>query len=80
MNDYRIQSIIDYKDIANELFVFQIDNCDESMYEETRLISFYENVILKDVNEDEEKVLEIVTKKWPTNRIGSEIVPLNDTN
>ena len=29
MNDYQIQSIIDYKDIANEFFVFQIDNCDQ---------------------------------------------------
>lgn len=57
---YQIQSIIDYKDLANEFFVFQMEDCDESMDEDARLLSFYENVILYDVNEDEEKILALM--------------------
>ena len=56
----QIQSIIDYKELAEEFFVFQMENCDESMDEEARLLSFYENVILDDVNEDEEKILALM--------------------
>ena len=56
----QIQSIIDYKDIAKEFFIFQMDNCDESMDDDSRLLSFYENVILYDVNEYEEKILALM--------------------
>ena len=60
MYSNQIQSIIDYKDIAEEFFVFQMENCDESMDEDARLFSFYENVILFDVNEYEEKILALM--------------------
>lgn len=60
MTAEQLKSIIEYKDLDAEFFTFQMENCDESMDEETRLISFYENVILKDVNEDEEKVLALM--------------------
>ena len=56
----QIQSIIDYKDIGQEFFLFQMEDCDESMDEDSRLLSFYENVILYDVNEDEEKILALM--------------------
>ena len=60
MYSNQIQSIIDYKDIAKEFFLFQMEDCDESMNEEARLLSFYENVILDNVNEDEEKILALM--------------------
>ena len=60
MNTYQIQSIIDYKDLAKEFFLFQMEDCDESMDDDSRLLSFYENVILYDVNEDEEKILALM--------------------
>ena len=60
MYSNQIQSIIDYKDLAKEFFIFQMDNCDESMDDDSRLLSFYENVILYDVNEDEEKILALM--------------------
>lgn len=60
MYSNQIQSIIDYKDIAKEFFIFQMDNCDESMDDDSRLLSFYENVILYDVNEYEEKILALM--------------------
>ena len=41
MYSNQIQSIIDYKDIAKEFFLFQMEDCDESMDEEARLLSFY---------------------------------------
>ena len=60
MEPYQIQSIIDYKELTQEFFVFQMEDCDESMNEDARLFSFYENVILDDVNEDEEKILALM--------------------
>lgn len=60
MDPHQIQSIIDYKELAQEFFVFQMENCDESMNEDSRLFSFYENIILEDVNEDEEKILALM--------------------
>lgn len=60
MYSNQIQSIIDYKDLAKEFFIFQMEDCDESMDEDARLFSFYENVILDNVNEDEEKVLALM--------------------
>ena len=60
MYSNQIQSIIDYKDIAEAFFVFQMENCDESMDDDSRLLSFYENVILYDVNEYEEKILALM--------------------
>ena len=33
MDSNQIQSIIDYKDTAEKFFVFQMENCDESMDE-----------------------------------------------
>ncbi len=60
MYTYQIQSIIDYKDLTKEFFVFQMEDCDESMDEDARLLNFYENVILDDVNEDEEKILALM--------------------
>ena len=38
----QIQSIIDYKDLSEEFFVFQMEDCDESMDEEARLNNFFE--------------------------------------
>ena len=60
MYSNQIQSIIDYKDITKEFFIFQMEDCDESMDEDARLFSFYENVILDNVNEDEEKILALM--------------------
>ena len=60
MYSNQIQSIIDYKDTAKEFFVFQVDDCDESRDEDSRLLSFYENVILDDVDQDEEKILALM--------------------
>ena len=60
MYSNQIQSIIDYKELAKEFFIFQMEDCDESMDEDARLFSFYENVILYDVNEDEEKILALM--------------------
>ena len=60
MYSNQIQSIIDYKDLAKEFFIFQMENSDESMDDDSRLLSFYENVILYDVNEDEEKILALM--------------------
>ena len=60
MNTYQIQSIIDYKDLSEKFFVFQMEDCDETMDEDARLFSFYENVILDNVNEDEEKILALM--------------------
>lgn len=57
MNDSQIKSIIEYKDLDAEFFTFQMSDCDESMDEELRLNEFFENVILNDVDEDEEKIL-----------------------
>lgn len=56
----QIKSIIEYKDLDAEFFTFQMSDCDESMDEETRFFNFYENVILDDVDEDEEKVLALM--------------------
>ena len=60
MYSNQIQSIIDYKDLAKEFFLFQMEDCDESMDEDSRLLSFYENVILVYVNKDEEKILALM--------------------
>lgn len=60
MYSNQIQSIIDYKDLANEFFIFQMKDCDESMDEDARLFSFYENVILCDVDQYEEKTLALM--------------------
>lgn len=56
----QIQSIIDYKELAQEFFVYQMENCDESMDEDTRLLSFYENIILEEVDQDQEKILALM--------------------
>ena len=60
MHSNQIQSIIDYNDLAKEFFLFQMEDCDESMDEDDRLLSFYKNVILDNVNEDEEKILALM--------------------
>ena len=60
MYSNQIQSIIDYKDLAKEFFLFQMEGCDESMDEDSRLFSFYENVILCDVDQYEEKILALM--------------------
>ena len=60
MHSNQIQSIIDYKELEKEFFLFQMEDCDESMDEDARLFSFYENVILYDVNEYEEKILALM--------------------
>lgn len=60
MEPYQIQSIIDYKELTKEFFIFQMEDCNEYMDEEVRLFSFYENVILDNVNEDEEKILALM--------------------
>ena len=60
MYSNQIQSIIDYKDLTKEFFVFQMEDCDESMDEDARLLSFYENVILDDVDQYEEKILALM--------------------
>lgn len=56
----QIKSIIEYKDLEAEFFTFQMSDCDESMDEELRLNEFFENVILNDVDEDEEKILALM--------------------
>lgn len=56
----QIKSIIEYKDLEAEFFTFQMSDCDESMDEEARLNDFFENVILDDVDEDEEKILALM--------------------
>ncbi len=60
MYSNQIQSIIDYKELAKEFFLFQMEDCDESMDEDARLFSFYENVILCDVDKYEEKILALM--------------------
>lgn len=60
MTTEQIKSIIEYKDLDAEFFTFQMSDCDEAMDEEDRLLSFYENVILDDVDEDEEKILALM--------------------
>ena len=60
MYSNQIQSIIDYKELTKEFFVFQMEDCDESMDEDARLFSFYENVILCDIDKYEEKILAIM--------------------
>ena len=56
----QIQSIIDYKELTKEFFLFQMEDCNESMDEDARLFSFYENVILCDVDKYEEKILALM--------------------
>lgn len=56
----QIKSIIEYKELDVDFFTFQMSDCDESMDEEARLLSFYENVILHDVYEDKEKILALM--------------------
>ena len=60
MTAEQLKSIIEYKDLDAEFFTYQMSDCDESMDEETRLNSFFENIILGDVNEDEEKILALM--------------------
>ena len=60
MYSNQIQSIIDYKELTKEFFVFQMEDCDESMDEDARLFSFYENVILCDIDKYEEKILALM--------------------
>ena len=60
MTAEQLKSIIEYKDLDAEFFTFQMSECNESMDEEARLLSFYEYVILGDVNEDEEKILALM--------------------
>ncbi len=60
MTAEQLKSIIEYKDLDAEFFTFQMSDCDESMDEEARLFSFYENAILDNVNEDEEKILALM--------------------
>ena len=60
MYSNQIQSIIDYKELAKEFFIFQMEDCDESMDDDARLLSFYENVILDDVDQYEEKILALM--------------------
>ena len=60
MYSNQIQSIIDYKELAKEFFLFQMEDCDESMDEEARLNNFFENVILDDVYEWEEKIIALM--------------------
>lgn len=60
MTAEQLKSIIEYKDLDAEFFTFQMSDCDEYMDEETRLISFYENVILEDVYEWEEKIIALM--------------------
>ena len=56
MTAEQLKSIIEYMDLDAEFFTFQMSDCDESMDEEARLLSFYENVILDKVDEDENKI------------------------
>lgn len=56
----QIKSIIEYKELGVDFFTFQMSDCDESMDEDSRLLSFYENVILDDVYEDKEKILALM--------------------
>lgn len=56
----QIKSIIEYKELDADFFTFQMSDCDESMDEEARLLSFYENVILVDVYENKEKILALM--------------------
>ena len=60
MTAEQLKSIIEYKDLDAEFFTFQMSDCDESMDEETRLNSFFENVILDDVYEWEEKIIALM--------------------
>ena len=60
MTAEQLKSIIEYKDLDAEFFTYQMSDCNESMDEEARLLSFYEYVILGDVNEDEEKILALM--------------------
>lgn len=60
MTAEQLKSIIEYKDLDAEFFTYQMEDCDESMDEDARLIDFYENVILDNVNEDEEKILALM--------------------
>lgn len=60
MTAEQLKSIIEYKDLDAEFFTFQMSDCDESMDEEARLLSFYENVILDKVDEDEEKIIALM--------------------
>ena len=60
MTAEQLKSIIEYKDLDAEFFTFQMSDCDESMDEETRLNTFFENVILDDVYEWEEKIIALM--------------------
>ena len=60
MTAEQLKSIIEYKDLDAEFFTFQMSDCDESMDEETRLNSFFENVILDDIYEWEEKIIALM--------------------
>ena len=60
MTAEQLKSIIEYKDLDAEFFTFQMSDCDESMDEETRLNNFFENVILDDVYEWEEKIIALM--------------------
>ena len=60
MTAEQLKSIIEYKDLDAEFFTFQMSDCDESMDEEARLNSFFENVILDDVYELEEKIIALM--------------------
>ena len=60
MTAAQLKSIIEYKDLDAEFFTFQMSDCNESMDEEARLNNFFENVILDDVCEDEEKVFALM--------------------
>ena len=60
MTAEQLKSIIEYKDLDAEFFTFQMSDCDESMDEEARLNNFFENVILDDVYEWEEKIIALM--------------------
>ena len=60
MTAEQLKSIIEYKDLDAEFFTYQMSDCNESMDEEARLNSFFENVILDDVYEWEEKIIALM--------------------
>lgn len=60
MTSEQIESIIEYKDLLAEFFTWQIGNCDESIDEEDRFTKFYEEEILTNCIEDDEKVFALM--------------------
>ena len=77
MTSEQIESIIEYKDLSAEFFTWQIGNCDESIDEEDRFTKFYEEEILTNCIEDDEKVFALMEHTGETYEEAESVIDSN---